>query len=78
MVMVFDINHKPVNFLKMKHNLLSFFKKSIIKITMQFIKYKTKEFDDYFPCKKNKPKLNPVKQSIILFIEKCNKAIISS
>src|SRR6185437_6229068 len=49
-------------FLKLKHHLHSSFEKSIIERTMQYIKYRTESFDDYFPCRKKKCKLKHVKQ----------------
>ena len=49
-------------FLKLVHHLHSSFEKSIIERTMQYIKDRTEEFDNYFPCKKNKCRLNHIKQ----------------
>jgi putative transposase len=52
--------------------------KSLIERTMQYIKDRTKGFDDYyFPCKKNKCKLKHVKQWFSLFIEQHNGEILS-
>ena len=45
-------------FLKLNHHLHSSYEKSIIERTMQYIKDRTECFDDYFPCKQNKCKLN--------------------
>jgi putative transposase len=55
--------HQVSHFLKLKYHLHSSFEKSIIKRTIQYIKDRTENFDDYFPCKrkKNKCKLNQVK-----------------
>jgi transposase-like protein len=39
-------------FLRIKHRIHSPFEKSIIERTMQYIKYRTEGFDDYFPCKR--------------------------
>ena len=64
-------------FLKLVHHLHSSFEKSIIERTMQYIKDRTQEFDDYFPCKKNKCRLNHIKQWIRLFVDQHNKEIIS-
>jgi putative transposase len=36
-----------------------------------------KNFDDYFPCKKNKGKLKHMTQWINLFIDQHNKEMIS-
>ncbi len=44
--------------------------------TMQYIKDRTEWFDDYFPCKKNKCRLNHVRQWIKLFVYQHNKEII--
>ena len=38
-------------FLKLKHHIHSTFEKSIIERTMQYIKDRTENFDDYFPCR---------------------------
>jgi putative transposase len=65
-------------FLKLNHHIHSPFEKSIIERTMQYIKDRTENFDDYFPCrKKNKCKLNHIKQWFNLFIDQHNKEIIS-
>jgi len=64
-------------FLKLNHHLHSSFGKSIIERTIQYIKDRTDNFDDYFPCKKNKCKLNHVKQWLKLFVYQHNKEIIS-
>jgi putative transposase len=40
--------------LKLKYHLHSSFEKSIIKRTIQYIKDRTENFDDYFPCKRKK------------------------
>jgi putative transposase len=65
-------------FLKLNHHIHSPFEKSIIERTMQYIKDRTENFDDYFPCrKKNKCKLKHIKQWFNLFIDQHNKEIIS-
>ena len=64
-------------FLKLNHHLHSSFEKSIIERTMQYIKDRIESFDDYFPCKKNKCKLNHVKQWFKLFVYQHNQEIIS-
>ena len=43
---------------------------------MQYIKDRTENFDHYFPCKKNKRKLNYIKQWLKLFVYQHNKEII--
>ncbi len=64
-------------FMKLKHRIHSFYEKNIIERTMQYVKDRTECFDDYFPCKKNKCKLNHIKQWFKLFIYEYNKEIIS-
>ncbi len=64
-------------FLNLHHHIHSAFEKSIIERTMQYIKDRTEGFDDYFPCKKNKCKLNHVKQWLRLFVDQHNQEIIS-
>jgi putative transposase len=65
--------HQACRFLQLKHHLYSSFEKSIIERTMQYVKDRTESFDDYFPCKKkNKCKLNHVKQWHNLFIDQHN------
>ena len=64
-------------FLNLYHHLHSSFEKSIIERTVQYIKDRTENFDDYFSCKKNKCKLNHIKQWLKLFVYQHNKEIIS-
>ncbi len=64
-------------FLKLKHYFHSHYEKSIIERTMQYIKDRTESFDDNFPCKKNKCRLNHIKQWLKLFVYKQNKKIFS-
>jgi len=64
-------------FLKVNHRIHSTLEKSLIERTMQYIKDRTEGFDDYFPCKKKKCKLNHVKQWLNLFIDEHNKSILS-
>ena len=53
------------------------FEKNIIERTIQYIKDRTNEsFDDYFHCRKNKCRLNYIKQWIRLFVDQHNKEII--
>jgi putative transposase len=63
--------------LNLNHHLHSHYKKSLIERTMQYIKDRTECFDDYFPCKKNKCKLNHIKQWFKLFVYQHNKEIMS-
>ncbi|HXT83864.1 MAG TPA: hypothetical protein VN704_05975 [Verrucomicrobiae bacterium] len=39
-------------FLKLNHHLHSYFEKSIIERTVQYINNRIESFDDYFPCRK--------------------------
>jgi putative transposase len=64
-------------FLNLYHHLHSSFEKSLIERTIQYIKDRTECFDDYFPCKTNKCKLNHVKQWLKLFVYEHNKEIMS-
>jgi putative transposase len=64
-------------FLKLNHHIHSSFEKSIIERTIQYIKDRTENFDDYFPCKRNKCKLNHIKQWLKLFVYQHNKEIVS-
>jgi putative transposase len=76
-LVVLGIHRKHV-VLKLNHHIHSSFEKSIIERTMQYIEDRTENFDDYFPCKKkNKCKLNHVKQWLNLFIDQHNKEITS-
>ncbi len=63
------------NLLKLKHHLHSFVyknEKSIIERTMQYLKDRIENFDDYFPCKRNICKLKHVKQWFNLFVDQYN------
>jgi putative transposase len=63
-------------FLKLNHHIHSYYEKSIIERTMQYIKDRTKEsFDDYFPCRKKKCKLKHVKNWLNLFVDHHNKEL---
>jgi putative transposase len=64
-------------FLKLVHHLHSSYEKSIIERTIQYIKDRTEGFDDYFSCKKDKCRLNYIKQWFKLFVYLHNKEIIS-
>ncbi len=67
---------KSCKFLKLNHHIHSFVyknKKSIIERTRQYIKDRIENFDDYFPCKKNKCELKHVKQWFNLFIDQHNE-----
>jgi putative transposase len=62
-------------FLKLKHHIHSSFEKSIIERTIKYIKYRTENLDDYFPCRKKNCKLKHVTQmaeSICLLLSQRN------
>ena len=63
-------------FLKLEHHLHSTFEKSIIERTIQYIKDRTESFDDYFPCRKNKCRLEHVMHWLNLFIDMHNEMIL--
>ena len=68
---------KPLNnFLLYKMEMLNYLIYLLI-LTMHYIKDRTENFDDYFPCKNNKCKLNHIKQWLKLFVYQHNKEIIS-
>ena len=61
-------------FLKLKNHFNSFFEKSIIERTMQYIKNWTEyRFDDYFPCKRMKCNLKHVSGCIYSLINTIGK-----
>jgi len=63
-------------FLKVEHHIHSPFEKSIIERIVQYIKDRTTEsFNDYIPCKKDKCKLNHIKNWLNLFVDYHNKEI---
>ncbi len=66
---------KACGFLKLNHHLHSSYEKSLIERTIQYIKDRTEGFDDYFPCRKNKCKLNHIKQWLKLFVYQHYKEI---
>ena len=66
---------QPCRFLKLQHHLHSSLEKSLIERTMQYINDRTKNFDDYFPCKKKNCKLNHVNKWLNLFAYHYNKGI---
>jgi len=63
-------------FLKLKHHINSSYEKSIIERIIQYIKDRTENFDDYFPCNKNKCKLKHVVNWFHLFVDYYNKEVI--
>src|SRR6476620_9498242 len=63
-------------FLKLQHHLHSYFEKSLIERTIQYIKDRTESFDDYFPCRLDKCKLKHVKNWLNLFVDYHNKELV--
>jgi putative transposase len=66
-------------FLKLPpHHIHSSFEKSIIeRRTIQYLKDRTENFDDYFPCRKKNCKLKHVTQWLNLFAYYYNREILS-
>jgi putative transposase len=52
-------------FLKINHHIHSSYEKSIIERTMQYIKDRTENFDDYLLCRKKKCKLKTYRIGLI-------------
>jgi putative transposase len=64
-------------FLKLKHHIHSTLEKSLIERTMQYIKDRTENFDDYFPCRIKNCKLKHVRNWLRLFVDYHNREIKS-
>jgi putative transposase len=64
-------------FLRLCHHIHSKYEKSIIERTIQFIKDRTEHFDDYFPCRKSKCKLQHVQKWLNLFVSHHNNNLLS-
>jgi putative transposase len=64
-------------FLKIGHHIHSPYEKSIIERTIQYLNDRIENFDDCFPCKKNRCKLKHVKQWLNLLSELHNNKMIS-
>jgi putative transposase len=62
-------------FLKLRHHLHSSFEKSIIERTIQYIKDRIENFDDYFPCRKKRCKLNHVTNWFNVFVDSYNTSM---
>ena len=62
-------------FLGLEHHIHSSFEESIIERTMQYIKDRTENFDDYFPCRLKNCKLKHVQNWLRLFVDYHNKEI---
>jgi putative transposase len=59
------------------HHIHSLYEKSIIERTVQYIKDRTKGFDDYFPCRKSKCKLQHIQKWLNLFVSHHNNNLPS-
>lgn len=64
-------------FLKIDHHVHSPLEKSLIERKIQYIKDRTEGFDDYFPCRKQKCKLEHMIQWIKAFAYHHNDNIIA-
>jgi putative transposase len=64
-------------FLKLPHHIHSSYEKSIIERTVQYIKDRTECFDDYFPCRKSKCKLQHIQKWFNLFVSHYNNNLFS-
>jgi hypothetical protein len=60
----------------MNHHLHSSYEKSIIERTIQYIKDRTESFDDYFPCRKEKCKLQHIRNWFNFFVNYHNKEVM--
>jgi putative transposase len=64
-------------FLKLEHHLHSPFEKSTIERTIQYIKDRTENFDDYFPCRLKNCKLKHVMNWLNLFVGHHNSELMT-
>ena len=64
-------------FLRLQHHIHSPYEKSIIERTVQYIKDRTEYFDDYFPCRKSKCKLQHIQKWLDLFVSHHNNNLLS-
>ena len=62
-------------FLNLDHHLHSSYEKSIIERTMQYIKDRTENFDDYFPCRMKNCKMKHVRNWLRFFVDYHNKEV---
>ena len=63
-------------FLKLNHHIHSYYERSIIERTIQYIKDRTESFDDYFPCQKDNCTLEHVKNWFNFFVDVHNSMVI--
>ena len=59
------------------HHIYSSYEKSIIERTKQYIKDRMEGFDDYFPCRKSKCKLQHIQKWLNLFVSHYNNNLFS-
>ena len=64
-------------FLRLHHHIYSPYEKSIIERTVQYIKDRTEYFDDYFPSRKTKYKLQHIQKWFNLFVSYYNNNLFS-
>jgi putative transposase len=64
-------------FLRLHHHICSPYEKSIIERTVQYIKDRTEYFDDYFPSRKSKCKLQYIQKWLDLFVSHHNNNLLS-
>ncbi len=62
-------------FLKLDHHIHSSYEKSIIERTIQYIKDRTENFDDYFPCRLKNCKLKHVRNWLRFFVGYHNREV---
>ena len=63
-------------FLKLRHHIHSYYERSIIERTIQYIKDRTECFDDYFPCQKDNCTLERVRNWFNLFVDVHNSMVV--
>ena len=63
-------------FLKLRHHIHSYYERSIIERTIQYIKDRTECFDDYFPCQKDSCTLEHVRNWFNLFVDVHNIMVV--
>ena len=63
-------------FLNLRHHTHSYYERSIIERTIQYIKDRTECFDDYFPCQKDNCTLEHVRNWFNLFVDVHNSMVV--
>jgi len=63
-------------FLKLRHHIHSYYERSIIERTIQYIKDRTECFNDYFPCQKDNCTLEHVRNWFNLFVDVHNSMVV--